>query len=102
DSGNAVRRDEDKPGITNLIDIMSVATGETPEQIEARYDGSGYGKFKEDGAEAVVVLLDPIRLRYGELRGNPAELRAVLADGAAKAESISSETLKVAYDRVGL
>jgi hypothetical protein len=53
-------------------------------------------------AEAVVALLDPIRLRYGELRGNPTELRAVLADGAAKADSISNETLKVAYDRVGL
>jgi tryptophanyl-tRNA synthetase len=102
DSGSDVRRGDEKPGITNLIDIMSVATGETPEQIEARYDGSGYGKFKEDVAEAVVALLDPIRLRYGELRGNPTELRAVLADGAAKAGSISNETLKVAYDRVGL
>ncbi len=102
DSGSQVRRGEDKPGITNLIDIMSVATGESPDQIEARYDGSGYGTFKEDVAEAVVALLDPIRLRYGELRGDPAELRAVLADGAAKAESIAEETLKTAYDRVGL
>jgi tryptophanyl-tRNA synthetase len=102
DSGSEVRRREDKPGITNLIDIMSVATGETPDQIEARYDGSGYGKFKEDVAEAVVALLDPIRLRYGELRGNPDELRAVLAEGAAKAELIANETLRIAYERVGL
>jgi tryptophanyl-tRNA synthetase len=101
DSGSEVRRGEDKPGITNLIDIMSVTTGASPEEIEARYDGSGYGKFKEDVAEAVVALLDPIRLRYGELRGNPAELKAILADGAAKADSIASETLRVAYDRVG-
>jgi tryptophanyl-tRNA synthetase len=101
DSGSEVRRGEDKPGITNLIDIMSVATGAAPDQIEARYDGTGYGKFKEDVAEAVVALLDPIRLRYGELRGNPAELKAILADGAAKADSIASETLRVAYDRVG-
>jgi tryptophanyl-tRNA synthetase len=101
DSGSEVRRGEDKPGITNLIDIMSVATGASPEEIESRYDGTGYGKFKEDVAEALVALLDPIRLRYGELRGNPAELRAILAEGAAKADSIASETLRVAYDRVG-
>jgi tryptophanyl-tRNA synthetase len=101
DSGSDVRRGEDKPGITNLIDIMSVATGASPEEIEARYDGTGYGRFKEDVAEAVVALLDPIRLRYGELRGNPAELKAILAEGAAKADSIASETLRTAYDRVG-
>jgi tryptophanyl-tRNA synthetase len=101
DSGSQVRRGADKPGITNLIDIMTVATGSTPEEIEARYDGTGYGKFKEDVAEAVVALLDPIRLRYGELRGNPTELRALLAEGAAKAELIAAETLEVAYDRVG-
>jgi tryptophanyl-tRNA synthetase len=101
DSGNEVRRREDKPGITNLIDMMAVATGSTPEEIEARYDGTGYGKFKEEVAEAVVALLDPIRLRYGELRANQAVLRAILADGAAKAELIAAETLEVAYERVG-
>jgi tryptophanyl-tRNA synthetase len=101
DSGKEVRRGEDKPGITNLIDMMAVATGSTPEEIEARYDGTGYGKFKEDVAEAVVTLLDPIRLRYGELRANQAVLRAILAEGAAKAELIAAETLEVAYERVG-
>jgi tryptophanyl-tRNA synthetase len=101
DSGNEVRRGEDKPGITNLIDMMSVATGATPGEIEARYDGTGYGKFKEDVAEAVVSLLDPIRLRYGELRANQTVLRAILAEGAAKAELIAAETLEVAYERVG-
>ena len=50
---------------------------------------------------AVVALLDPIRLRYGELRGNPAVLRALLAEGAANAELIAAETLEAAYDRVG-
>jgi len=101
DSGSEVRRGEDKPGITNLIDMMAVATGSTPEEIEARYDGTGYGKFKEDVAEAVVSLLDPIRLRYGELRANQTVLRAILAEGAAKAELIAAETLEVAYERVG-
>src|SRR5437762_5253483 len=51
DSGTDVRRAEDKPGVTTLIDIMTVATGEDPETIEARYDGGGYGKFKADVAE---------------------------------------------------
>jgi tryptophanyl-tRNA synthetase len=101
DSGNEVRRGEDKPGITNLIDMMAVATGSTPEEIEARFDGTGYGRFKEEVAEAVVALLDPIRLRYGELRANQTVLRAILAEGAAKAELIAAETLEVAYERVG-
>ncbi len=74
DSGRDVVRAQDKPGVTNLIEIMAVATGEEPEAIEARYDGAGYGKFKEDVGEAVVALFDPIRLRYADLRGNPGEL----------------------------
>jgi tryptophanyl-tRNA synthetase len=101
DSGKDVVRGEDKPGITNLIDIMSVATGSSPEDIEARYDGTGYGAFKEDVAEAVVTLLDPIRLRYGELRAKQGDLQAILAEGAAKASAISGETLARAYERVG-
>jgi tryptophanyl-tRNA synthetase len=101
DSGKDVVRGEDKPGITNLIDIMSVATGSSPEEVEARYDGTGYGAFKEDVAEAVVTLLDPIRLHYGELRAKQGDLQAILAEGAAKASAISGETLARAYDRVG-
>lgn len=102
DSGSEIRRGDDKPGITNLIDIMAVATGSIPQEIETSYDGEGYGRFKEDVAEAVVGLLDPIRSRYAELRGNPDELRAILADGAAKAQTIAAETLAIAYERVGL
>jgi tryptophanyl-tRNA synthetase len=101
DSGRDVVRSEDKPGVTNLIEIMAVATGEEPEAIEARYDGAGYGKFKEDVGEAVVALFDPIRLRYADLRGNPGELHAILARGAEKAHAIAAETLTQAYERVG-
>lgn len=101
DSGRDILRAEDKPGITNLIDIMSVATGETPAAIEARYDGAGYGRFKEDVAETVVALLDPIRLRYGELRGDVGELGATLAEGAEKARGVAGVTLAAAYERVG-
>jgi tryptophanyl-tRNA synthetase len=101
DSGREIVRAEDKPGISNLIAIMSVATDEAPEGIEARYDGAGYGAFKEDVAEAVIELLDPIRLRYGDLRGNPDRLGSILARGAEKAHGIAAETLALAHERVG-
>lgn len=101
DSGRDVVRGEGKAGITNLIEIMAVATGETPEAIESRYDGAGYGTFKQEVADAVVELLDPVRLRYGELRGDPERLRETLARGAEKAHTIAAETLARVYDRVG-
>src|SRR3984957_6687600 len=85
DSGGEVRRGPDKPGVTNLIDIMTVATGESPEAIEQRYAGAGYGRFKDELADAVVELLAPIQARYEALRGDPAELARLLALGAAKA-----------------
>jgi tryptophanyl-tRNA synthetase len=101
DSGREVVRADDKPGVTNLIEIMAVATGEAPEAIEARYDGAGYGTFKEEVGEALVELFDPIRLRYGELRGDADRLRAILAEGAEKAHAIAAATLARAYERVG-
>jgi tryptophanyl-tRNA synthetase len=101
DSGTEVRRGEDKPGVTNLIDIMTVATGEPPEAIEARYDGGGYGQFKSDVAEAVIALLEPIQARYAELRGDPGELARLLAVGAAKARDESAPTLAAMYERMG-
>ncbi len=94
-------RAEDKPGITNLIDILSVATGETPEAIEARYDGAGYGPFKADVGEAVVELLAPVQERYAELRSDPRELERLLARGAEKARQASEPTLEAMYDRMG-
>ncbi|MFZ0216091.1 MAG: tryptophan--tRNA ligase, partial [Candidatus Dormiibacterota bacterium] len=66
DTGSDVRRAPDKPGITNLIDIMSVATGQPAAAIEATYGGSGYGTFKRAVADAVIALLDPIARRYRE------------------------------------
>jgi tryptophanyl-tRNA synthetase len=101
DSGRDIVRSETKPGVTNLIEIMAAATGSAPEAVEARYDGAGYGRFKEEVAEAVVELLDPVRLRYGELRGNPDRLRSVLAQGAEKAHGIAAETLERVHERVG-
>jgi tryptophanyl-tRNA synthetase len=101
DSGSEVRRAPDKPGISNLIEIMSVASGETMEAVEARYDGQGYGRFKQDVAEAVIALLEPVRLRYEELRADPAELERMLAFGADKARASSAPTLADIYERMG-
>jgi tryptophanyl-tRNA synthetase len=101
DSGNEVRRGDDKPGITNLIDIMSVATGESPEAIAARYDGAGYGTFKADVAEAVVSLVEPIQTRYAELRSDDGELGRLLQSGADKAREVAQPTLAAMYERMG-
>ena len=102
DSGTDVRYDpEAKPGISNLLEIMSVATGEPIPELEARYDSGGYGQFKSDVAEAVVTLLDPIRTRYEELRADERELRALLARGADKARETSGPTLEQMYERMG-
>jgi tryptophanyl-tRNA synthetase len=101
DSGREVRRGPGKEGIENLIDIMSVATGETREQIEGRYDGAGYGQFKSDVADAVVTLVQPIQERYRELRGDEPELSRLLGIGADKAREASAPTLAQMYDRMG-
>jgi tryptophanyl-tRNA synthetase len=101
DSGAEVRRGDDKPGVTNLIDIMTVATGETPQAIESRYDGAGYGGFKSDVGEAVVALLEPIQAHYRTLRDDPGELTRLLAVGAEKARAASAPTLGAMYERMG-
>jgi tryptophanyl-tRNA synthetase len=102
DSGTDVRYEpEQKPGISNLLEIMAVATGEPIPELEARYDGGGYGQFKADVAEAVVELLDPIRTRYEELRADEPELRALLARGADKARETAAPTLEQMYERMG-
>jgi tryptophanyl-tRNA synthetase len=100
DSGRDVRRAPDKPGITNLVEIMSVATNEPMEAIESRFDSKGYGPFKEAVAEAVVSVLEPIQARYHELRRDP-ELTRMLARGAEKARAVSAPTLAAMYDRMG-
>ena len=91
----------DKPGVSNLIDILSVATGETPEQIESRYDGAGYGQLKADVAEAVIAVLEPIQERYRELRADETELRRLLAHGAEKARVTAAPLLEQMYERMG-
>jgi tryptophanyl-tRNA synthetase len=101
DSGRDVRRAPDKPGVTNLVDIMSVAEGVPPEVIEDRYDGQGYGQFKSDVAEAVIAFLEPVRQRYEELSADPGELERLLRQGAEQAAAAADPTLQAMYDRMG-
>ena len=101
DSGREIRRGDDKPGITNLLDIFSVATGKPPGQIEVEYEHAGYGQFKSDVGEAVAAMLAPVRERYLELRADEGELLRLLALGADKARAASAPTLRRMYERMG-
>jgi tryptophanyl-tRNA synthetase len=102
DSGREIRHDRaEKPGVSNLVEILSVATGESFAQIEARYDGQGYGQLKSDVGDAVVELLEPFQRRYAEIRNDPAELERLLAAGAERARATVEPTLRAMYDRMG-
>ncbi len=103
DSGREVRHDlAEKAGVSNLIEIMAVATGSSIAGIESRYaEGAGYGQFKQDVAEAVVELLTPIQDRYAELRADEGELRRLLAVGADKARAASAPTLAQMVEAMG-
>jgi tryptophanyl-tRNA synthetase len=101
DSGREIRRGDDKPGVTNLIDILAVASGRSPAAVEAEYDGAGYGQFKTDVGEAVVELVTPVQARYAELRADEGELLRLLALGAEKARAASAPTLEAMYERMG-
>ena len=101
DSGREVKHAPDKAGVSNLIELLSVATGESFAQIEARFDGAGYGPFKEAVAEAVVDLVAPIQERYHALLADRGELDRLLKVGAEKAAAAAEPTLEAMYDRMG-
>jgi tryptophanyl-tRNA synthetase len=102
DSGREVVRSPEKPGVTNLIDVLAVARDSAPEEVEREFEGAGYGDFKQAVAEATVELLAPVRERYLELRPDEAALEATLAAGAEKARAIASRTVAEVRDRMGI
>jgi tryptophanyl-tRNA synthetase len=102
DSGSEVRRGEGKEGVTNLIEIMSVARGVGPEEIEKEFEGQGYGTFKQAVGDAVAELLAPVRERYTELRGDERALEATLQAGSERARAIASGTLAEARAAMGV
>ena len=101
DSGREILHAEDKPGVSNLIEIMTVATGESIEAIQSRYDGQGYGAFKTEVAESVIALLEPFQRRFHEIRDDAGELQRLLALGAERARDASQPTLDAMYERMG-
>jgi tryptophanyl-tRNA synthetase len=102
DSGSDIVRAPDKPGVTNLIDILAVARGATSEAIEEDMRSArGYGDLKAATAQAVVEMLAPVHERYADLRGDEQQLEAILAEGADKARAMASQTLADVREAMG-
>ncbi len=103
DSGREIERSPEKPGVSNLIEILAVARGVMPEQVEADMrDARGYGDLKLATAEAVVEMLAPVRERYTQLRADEAGLERVLAAGCERARTIAAGTLADVRERMGV
>jgi tryptophanyl-tRNA synthetase len=103
DSGTEILRAPDKPGVSNLIDVLAVARGVSPAAVEEDMRSArGYGDLKGAVAEAVVGMLAPVRERYAEIRPDEDRLEAILAQGADKARSLASPTLADVRDAMGV
>jgi tryptophanyl-tRNA synthetase len=93
---------EGRPEAANLVGIYGAVTGETVEQVLAKFAGQGFGAFKPALADVLIALLAPLRARLEEFRRDPAELDRILADGAERASALGAPTLAAAYEAVGL
>ncbi len=102
DSGREIKASEEKPAISNLLTIYSIASGSSVCEAEQAFAGKGYAHFKQALAEALVEYLRPVRERYEQAKSEPGEIKRVLRQGAEKARAIASQTLAAVYDRVGL
>lgn len=103
DSENKVRFDpENKPGVSNLMQIYSSITGLKMEEIEKEFENSGYGNFKTKVAETVVAKLEPIQKRYKELLENKEYLEKIYTEGANRARKLASKTLDEVKERIGI
>ncbi|MFF2229748.1 tryptophan--tRNA ligase [Streptomyces anulatus] len=103
DTDTVIRFDaEKKPGVSNLLTILSTLSGSSVEDLERGYEGKGYGALKTDLAEAMVEFVTPFRSRTQQYLDDPETLDAILAKGAEKARAVAAETLAQTYDRMGL
>ncbi|MFJ9106936.1 tryptophan--tRNA ligase [Streptomyces sp. NPDC102283] len=103
DTDTVIRFDaEKKPGVSNLLTILSTLSGSPVENLERSYEGKGYGALKTDLAEAMVEFVTPFRARTQQYLDDPETLDAILAKGAEKARAVAAETLAQTYDRMGL
>ena len=101
DSGAEVRAGDDKPGVTNLLTIMSACTGRSLDVLQSEFVGKGYGDFKKAVADAVVATLDPVRLRYDDLIKDREALNKVFKAGAEQAQAVAFKTLSKVNRKVG-
>ncbi|NEB55483.1 tryptophan--tRNA ligase [Streptomyces griseus] len=102
DTDTVIRFDaEEKPGVSNLLTILSTLSGSPVEDLERSYEGKGYGALKTDLAEAMVEFVTPFRSRTQQYLDDPETLDAILAKGAEKARAVAAETLAQTYDRMG-
>jgi tryptophanyl-tRNA synthetase len=102
DSGSTVSGGDDKPALNNLIGIYALFADKTPAEVEASFEGQGYGAFKQALADLLIEKLEPIQTRFAELQANPEVALGVLEDGAAKAREHAARTIAVARERMGL
>lgn len=102
DSGRDIVSSDDKPALKNLLAIFSLVEGATVGELEERFRGSGYGDFKKALTETLVAALEPIRVRYEELMGDPGETARLVAVGAEKSAARAAETMDLVRRRTGL
>ncbi|MEU0374011.1 tryptophan--tRNA ligase [Streptomyces sp. NPDC006283] len=101
DSGRDVEYDrEERPGVANLLEILSACSGRNPGELAGAYES--YGALKKDTAEAVEELLRPIRKRHAELAADPGHVDEVLRKGAERARAMARPTVDAAYRAIGL
>jgi tryptophanyl-tRNA synthetase len=102
DMDSGIRYDiAEKPGISNLMSILSACTGQSFDDISRDFDGQGYGHFKQAVADAVIAQLEPVQRRYQEIRADEPALRAVLRDGAERAAARAEPLLARVHDALG-
>ena len=103
DTDRCVRYDPAvKPGVANLMSIYSACTGKTFDEIEAEFDGKGYGVFKPAVGDAVIETLRPIREEAGRILQDKAYLEGLCRSGAEKAGYVANKTLRKVYKKIGL
>jgi tryptophanyl-tRNA synthetase len=103
DTDTSIRYDRDtKPGVSNLLTLLSGATGSSIDALEASFEGKGYGHLKNDTAEAIVALLEPMQTRFYELRNDETELTRILRSGAEQARERAQTTLNRVKNAIGL
>lgn len=101
DSGTEILAREDKPGMTNLLTIMSAATGKSVGDLEESFVGAGYGDFKAAVAESVIKMLEPLQAKYKELKEDKEKLLEIVEAGAVVAQRRARKTMSKVYRKVG-